>query len=192
MKMLVLGFFVLLAMAGSFFAGNYFIGGVGSADATPPSDILEEARKAVAPVVLPTKPAGHSVTTTQQKTIQVPEVHVENQMITVGGLVKTMVPKVVTTLKTVTTDVPVTTLVDASPAEVAKWDLEVKALQEKYEKNVRDKVAQITQERQHQRNVEVMEETKTVVTDMIIPLITALAGLIGAMAAFRYGTKAAT
>lgn len=189
MKIIVMAFFLLLAMAGSFVAGNYyFTGNMGPLENNPAADILEEAKKAVPPVVLPPKPAGRSVTTNQQISVQVPDVRIENKMVSVGPL-KTLVPQVVTTMKTVTTTAPTTTLVDATPEEIAVWNQQVKELEDKYQEAINEKVLEITQERQKERATQIMTATKGVFTDMIIPLITAMTGLIGAMAAFKYGTK---
>jgi hypothetical protein len=188
MKTLVMILFVLLAMTGSFFAGNYYLSGWTNLPQTPAPDILEEAKKSVSEIVLPPPPAGHSVTTYEQKDVQVPDVHVENRLVSVGPI-KTSIPQVVTTIKTVTTNVPKTTLVDATPAEMADWDQKVKKLQDQYQRDLTNKVVEITRQRQHEREAEILAETKTVLTDMIIPLLTALTGLIGALAAFRHGTK---
>jgi hypothetical protein len=176
----------LLAMIGSFFAGNYFLSGV--SNTAPGSDILDEAKKRVPAVALPPPPAGHSVTTYEQKDIQVPEVHVENRAQGVGPI-KVQVPQVITTMKTVSETVPKTTLVGATPAEMADWDERVKKLQDQYQKDLASAVAEITKERQREREAQIMAETKSVLIDMIIPLLTALTGLIGAMAAFRNGTR---
>ncbi|MDE3174486.1 MAG: hypothetical protein KGM15_00045 [Pseudomonadota bacterium] len=181
-------FFVLLAMVGSFFAGNYLVGGVSSTKTATASDIIEEAKKSIPPVVLPPKPAGHSVTSIRRVTTQVPESRIENKMVNIGPF-KTSIPQVVTSMKEVSADVPTTTLVDASPEEIAKWNEEAKAAENKYQSDLNAKINQISAERQHQRNEEIMNETKTVVTEMIIPLITAITGLLGALTAFKYGNR---
>jgi hypothetical protein len=190
MRTLILCFFVVLAMVGSFFAGNYFVGNVRNVEGAYAPDILEEAKKAVPPVVLPPKPSGQIVTTLQHVTTEVPEVHVEKKLVNFGPL-KTLVPQVVTTMKSVITDVPSTTLVDAPLDEITKWNNEVRELQGHYEQELREKVAEIARERQKERAAEILSTTKDVFNEMIIPFITALTGLIGAISAFRYGTKPA-
>jgi hypothetical protein len=59
----------------------------------------------------------------------------------------------------------------------------VKELQDKYQRDIRAKAAEIAAQKQAEKNHELMESTKAIIKDMVIPLLTALTGLFGAMAA---------
>jgi hypothetical protein len=182
--------FIILSMVGSFYIGNYLSRGNNyEAEVTAP-EILEQAKNEVPKPLFPPKPAGRSVTTIEQKKIQVPETRVVDQFQTVGPFgLKVNIPKVVTTTKEIVQDVPSTKLVDASPEEIAMWNGQVKKLEDKFERDVQERAKQIAAQKASQKRDQLIEQAKGVTKDLIIPLITALTGLIGALAALRWGSK---
>jgi len=182
--------FVALAVVGAFFAANYLAAPDVPGDMTA-EEILSLAKKQVPPPVLPPKPAGREVVTTEQRQVQIQVPRVETQWIKVGPL-KTKIPskKVVTETQTVTQDVPVRRLEGASPAEIANWERETARIQREYDAAVRTEVQKIEQS-QKATVAAFLKEAQPFIKDSLIPLITSLTGLIGALATWRWGHKPA-
>lgn len=178
-------FFVLLAMAGSFLAGNYLSTSSGKIEQVTAPQILEHAKKQVPAPVLPPKPGGREVTTVERKNVKVQTPHTVMDSITIGGIFKTQVPRIEMRTVEVVQDIPTTKLVDAAPDEISKWNAEVGQIQSDYEKKVQAKAKEIAEEIQKNNLSETMTTFKDIMTTMIIPFITAISGLIGAMATFR-------
>jgi hypothetical protein len=191
MRYIIIIAFTLMAMISSFYLGNYLAASPSESRQVTGSEILEQARKEVPMPELPPKPAGRSVTTIEQRTVQVPETRVVSDMQTIGPFgVKIAVPRTITEMKDITRDVSTTKLIDATPEEINSWNAEVKKSQDKYENDIQERAKEIAEEKAAQKRSQVMEEAKNLTKEMIIPLITAITGLIGALAAFRWGAKA--
>jgi hypothetical protein len=170
----------LIVGAGAFFAGAAIV--------TPPliekdstsAAILEEAKKRVPALVLPAKPAGHEVVETKpvQRVIQVPRTITEIQG---GGFLKIPVPRTIVESQTITENVQTTRLADATPAETAVWEAQVKKLQDAYNAKLSEEIKKISDEQFLQKSKEAAQRFKTFISDVIVPILLSLAGLVGAI-----------
>jgi hypothetical protein len=75
------------------------------------------------------------------------------------------------------------------PDEVKKWNEETKKITDDYEVKIQEKAVAISLQKASEKREQLIAEWKSIETDMIIPMITAVTGLVGALAAFRYGTR---
>jgi hypothetical protein len=178
--------------------GSLFIVGVGAfylgGALTPPrtiipttsDSIIAEAKQRVPLPTLPPKPGGHVVTEikTIEQTVQVPVVTFQR------GPLGIKIP--ITTLQTQTThqNVPTSTLIDASPQETAAWEAEVKKLQDQYNLALQVEIKKISREKELASAKETADFIKQLITDAIVPVVLALAGLVGAIVSLVQAFKA--
>ena len=87
------------------------------------------------------------------------------------------------------TQVPVQNLVDATPEEIKAWDEKTKSLMDKYEAAVRAKADEIAEQKATEKRKELINEGIDIAKNMVVPVLTSLAGLIGAVVALRAGSK---
>jgi hypothetical protein len=170
----------MVVVVGAFFAGAALVGApIISQDSTS-SAIIEEAKKRVPAPSLPAKPAGHEVVETKvvERTVQVPKVI--NDLQSMGPL-KINVPRIAMETQTIKENVPTTKLIDATPEETTEWEGKVKKLQEDYNVRLNAEIKKISSEQFMQKSKELAQQFKTVVTEIIVPVLVALAGLIGAI-----------
>jgi hypothetical protein len=118
--------FVVLAMVGSFFAGDYLHYPVSDKVNDSANEIFEEAREQTTKPELPAKPSGNVVTTTKAVETHIKVPTVQNTLTSVGGI-KINLPQVVEKDQVIATQQPVTTLVDATPEEIKEWNDKTKA-----------------------------------------------------------------
>jgi hypothetical protein len=191
MRTALLLVFVVLAMAGSFFAGQYLHYPVSDRVSDSANEIFEEARGQIPKPELPAKPSGHTVTTMKTVETHITVPTVQNNLVSIGGFLgKITVPQVVEKDQVITTQVPVTTLVDATPEEIKEWNEKTKTLSDEYEAQVREKANEIAEYKSTEKRRELIQEGSDIAKNMIVPVVAALAGLIGSVAALRAGTKA--
>lgn len=183
--------FVVLAMVGSFYVGNYLASPNSQGQIISSySDAFERAKREIPAPDLPPKPAGQTVTTITQQKVTVPTQRVINESINIGPFgAKVSIPKVITEQREIIQDTPSTKLVDASPEQIGRWNAEVKKLQDEYNATVIDRAKAIEAKNAAQRRTEFIENAKGITKDIIVPMITALTGLVGAIAALRWGKK---
>ncbi|MES0179662.1 hypothetical protein NKJ86_13820 [Mesorhizobium sp. M0025] len=170
---------LLLVAGGGFLVGNAML--VPSQDISGVAEsILDEAKQRVPEPTLPPKPGGREekVTVPVTRTIQVPKIEMKG-----NGIFRT--PQVVMTTQTITESVEQVKIVDASPAEIASWDAKVKSIRDDYGRKLDAEIKKISQE----EKLKNMRETAAIIKDMIntaiIPLLAALAGLVGALITLR-------
>ncbi len=190
-RAVLLALFVVLAMVGAFLAGNYLsTPRILSTESTSGRDILARAQASVPQPILPPKPSGREVTSTEQRQVEVdvPTIQIENQSIGPLG-VSIGIPRVVSRREIVNQPVSVTKLVDASPAEIAAWEAEVSKRKRQYESAIQLKVEEISKEENTRQRQLLISGVENFTKNTLIPLITALTGLIGAMATLRWGSK---
>jgi hypothetical protein len=180
-----------LAMVGSFYIGYEIAGPDLPADLSA-EEILTLAKARVSAPVFPPKPAGQEVIRDEPKFVQVEVPRIVSETIRIGPF-KTKVPikKVVTETKTVTQNVKVRTLEGAPPEAIAKWEAETARIQKDYEAAIRREVERVEKARKAQL-VQMLYDAQPFIRESLIPLITALTGLIGALATWKWGRKAGT
>jgi hypothetical protein len=163
---------ILIVGIGTFYAGKLF-GGLPNPGSAATAEIVEKAKQQVPLPNLPPKPAGRTVVEQHQivQTIQVPAPTWSN-------------PTRMTT-RQLNISTPQTRLVDASPEETAAWDAEVKKLQDEYNKQLSEKITALSREHELQTAKEFAEAVKEISTDVIVPIILAVAGIIGAVGSLR-------
>ncbi|MER8929184.1 hypothetical protein [Mesorhizobium sp. M0767] len=178
---IVVVFFIslLLVAGGGFLVGNAML--VPSQDISGVAEsILDKAKQRVPEPTLPPKPGGREVKVMVPvtRTIQVPKIEMKG-----GGFLRT--PQVVMTTQNITENVEQVRIVDASPQEIATWDAQVKSIREDYSRKLDAEIKEISQE----EKLKNMRETAVIIKDMIntaiIPLLAALAGLVGALITLR-------
>jgi hypothetical protein len=171
---------MLVVGAGAFFAGAALVTPPKLESGSTPTAILDEAKKRVPALVLPPKPAGHEVVETKQvqRTIQVPKITTEMQG---NGPFKLAIPRAVLETQTVTENVPTTRLVDATPDETAAWEAQLKKLQDAYNAKLTEEIKKISDEQFLQKSKEAAQKFKGFVSDVIVPVLLSLAGLVGAV-----------
>lgn len=182
--------FTMIAMIGSFYAGNYLASSsIRNQNLASYSDTFEQAKKEIPPPELPPKPAGQTVTTIVQQKVTVPTPRIETEFQKGPFGLKIAVPKVITEQKEIMQEVPSTKLVDASPEQISNWNAQVKKIQDEYNNAVAERARLIEVKNAEKKRAELIESAKNITKDIIIPLVTALTGLIGAIAALRWGKK---
>lgn len=152
---------ILVVGTGAFFLGTVFARPIGNGGVERANLILEKAKRNVTPPVLPPAPAGHTVADTQT-------IHLGSIGGFGGGFGGTV-------------RIPITKLVGATPEETAKWQSEVDKLQNDYEKRLHDEARNIANEMFVNDWRSALVLFKAYSTDVIIPFLAALAGIVGAV-----------
>jgi septin family protein len=171
---------ILVVGAGGFLLGTVFARPIGAGGAERANAIVEEAKRRIAPPTLPAKPAGHTVTVNETKTIVIRAPNPAGIGLGVPEQVQITVPT--------------TKLVGATPEETAKWQTETDNLQVEYEKKLAEEARKIANEMfvNDWRSAVVL--FKKYSADVIVPFLAAIAGIVGAivtlMKAFRTKTDA--
>jgi hypothetical protein len=139
--------------------------------------ILAEAKRRIPAPTLPPKPAGHVVVETKiiQQSVQVPVVKFQK------GPLGINIPVATVQTQQTQQEVPVPKLVDASPEETAAWQAKVKILQDQYDTALQNEIKRISREEELSNAKEVAAFIKQLITDVIVPIVLALAGLVGAI-----------
>jgi hypothetical protein len=180
---IVLGFLfslVLLAVGG-FLVGNALLSVPPPQNVDVAQSILDEARQRIPQPPLPPKPGGREVEVTvpTSRTIQVPKIVYDNLKMPFGASVK--VPRQTLETQTITENIKKTTIVDASPDEISAWNSQVAESQAEYNRRLNEEIKKISAE-QAAKNARLTSELiKDMITSVVIPLIVALTGLIGAI-----------
>jgi hypothetical protein len=173
---------MVIVGAGAFYAGAAIV--------TPPlleknstsATILEEGKKRIPAPTLPPKPGGREVVETNavQRVIQVPRTTTDFQTVGLLGF-KIPITKTIVENQTIIENVPTTKLVDATPAETAEWEAQVKKLQDTYNAELNEEIKKISDEQFLQKSKDAAQRFKTFVSDVIVPILLSLAGLVGAI-----------
>ena len=154
----------MIVGAGGFFLGAVFARPIGTGNVERMNAIMEEAKRRVLPPVLPPKPAGHTVTENKTVSIAMPR----------GGFgdFGTFDRQII---------VPTTKLVGATPEETAKRQAGTDRLEKEYEKNLAGEARSIANAMfvNDWRSAVVL--FKTYSTEVILPFLAALAGVVGAV-----------
>ncbi|MER8567640.1 hypothetical protein NKH85_17000 [Mesorhizobium sp. M0924] len=181
---IVFVFSMVLVGGGGFLVGNALVSTPARTGVAAQS-ILEEAKQRVPEPALPPKPAGREekVLVPITHSIQVPKIEYQIIKMPFGSNVK--IPHTTFETQVVTENVEKTTIVDAAPEEKAAWDAEVKKLQADYNKRLDEEIKKITNEQSRKDLIETTAIIKDMINGAIIPLITALVGLIGAFLALK-------
>lgn len=172
---------MLIVGAGAFYAGAAIVSPPLIEQSSTSATILEEARKRVPAPTLPPKPGGQEVTETKpvQITVKVPRVITDFQKGPLG--IRIPVPKTIMEDQTITENVSTTRLIDASPAETADWEAQVKKIQDAHNARLNSEIKKISDEQFLQKSKDAAQKFKTFVSDVIVPILVSLAGLAGAI-----------
>jgi len=187
MKWLLISICLIITVASLFFLGHTWGSAAKESSGPTASQILDQAKRETTPPPLPPQPVGHVVIARVERTVQLPQAKVVATPQKIGPLVAFNFPKAVVAAKPATQVVETPTLVGPSTAETAAWNAKVKKLQENYQKSVSDKAQQIAQKAADDKSADALAEFNETMKDSVVPLITAISGLIGAIAALRWG-----
>lgn len=186
-KNLLLAVFLAMFVGGLVFAVKGWRKDDDSAPAPPAVDesLRAEAEKRVEPVTLPPKPEGNTVEETVMVDVkkQVPVTRYEAR--TVAGGIKARIPRTVLETRVEAVPQKIVKAAGASQKEVDAWNAQVKTLEADRSKKVDAMVQQLAAEKSPASGNATVEVIVTLVRDAIVPLLTSVAGLLGAIGTFR-------
>jgi hypothetical protein len=167
---------LLVVGGGAFFAGRTSVG-IPQAQSETPATIVEEAKQSIPAPTLPPRPAGRQIVEMEsiEQSISTPAPTWNNP-----GRTQTQI---------ITIQVPRTRLIDAYPEQIDEWNSRVAALQSDYNRRLSDEISRISRAKNLETARDFARTVKEISSEVIAPLILALAGIIGAIVSLRAAFK---
>jgi hypothetical protein len=141
------------------------------------AEILAEARKIVPAPDWPPKPSGHT-----QLAMKSVDYHIKVPHLGSGGYFGA--PSISLDDKVITAREPTYELVDATPEEMDDWNKKTKQMSDMYESQVQKKATELSNEQASKKQDELFKYWTNVLSQLLLPAITAIGGILGIIATF--------